>query len=218
MGLLAFARPAARPDLELATERFRQFREQPTPELARSAGAGLRAAVSPNDRLQQLYHPWTSYVIVPLFALANAGIAIDRDFLEQASTSPITLGILFGYALGKPLGIVGATWINTRLSGGRLRLPVGWGALAGAGTIAGIGFTVALLVAELAFDGERARRGEGGHPQLGTRRRGGDLASLPRRRAAAEAHTAAGAARNRRAAHRPRGRGLGGSRPHPRAA
>ncbi len=162
MGLLTFAYPAARPDLELATERFRQFREQPTPELARSAGAGLRSAISPNDRLQQLYHPWTSYVIVPLFALANAGIAIDRGFLEQAFTSPITLGILFGYVVGKPLGIVGATWINTRVSGGRLRLPVGWAGLVGAGTIAGIGFTVALLVAELAFEGSELAEAKAG--------------------------------------------------------
>ena len=162
MGLLTFAYPAARPDLELATEQFRRFREQPTAELARSAGAGLRSALSPNDRLQQLFHPWTSYVIVPVFALANAGIEIDRDFLRQASTSPITLGILFGYAVGKPVGIVGATWINTRLSGGRVRPPVGWAALAGCGTIAGIGFTVALLVAGLAFDGSELAEAKAG--------------------------------------------------------
>ena len=162
MGLLTFAYPAARPDLELATEQFRRFREQPTAELARSAGAGLRSALSPNDRLQQLFHPWTSYVIVPVFALANAGIAIDRDFLRQAYTSPITLGILFGYAVGKPVGIVGATWINTRLSGGRVRPPVGWAALAGCGTIAGIGFTVALLVAGLAFDGSELAEAKAG--------------------------------------------------------
>ena len=153
MGLLTFARPAARSDLELATERFLRFREQPTAELARSAGAGLRSALSPNDRLQQLFHPWTSYVIVPVFALANAGIAIDRDFLRDALSSPITLGIVLASVLGKPLGIVGATWINARLGGGRVRAPVGWAALLGGGTIAGIGFTVALLVAELAFEG-----------------------------------------------------------------
>jgi len=73
MGLLVYARPAARPDLERATDLFRMFREQPTPELARSARTGLEAAISPNERLQQLFHPWTSYVIVPLFALANVG-------------------------------------------------------------------------------------------------------------------------------------------------
>ena len=60
-GLMVWAYPAARSDLQRATERFREFREQPTPDLARSASAGLRAAVSPNERLQELYHPWTSY-------------------------------------------------------------------------------------------------------------------------------------------------------------
>jgi Na+/H+ antiporter NhaA len=155
MGLLAYAYPAARSELERATERFREFREQPTPELARSVRLGLRAAVSPNERLQLLYHPWTSYLIVPLFALANAGIAIDGAFLERAVTSPITLGIFFGYVVGKPAGILGSTWLLTRLSRGRLRPPVGWASVAGGGTIAGIGFTVALLVAALAFTGSQ---------------------------------------------------------------
>jgi Na+/H+ antiporter NhaA len=153
MGLLAYAYPAARSDLERAGERFREFREQPTPELERSARDELRSAISPNERLQLLYHPWTSYVIVPLFALANAGIAIDGGVLQRAFSSPITLGILVGYVAGKPLGILGASWLVTRLSGERLRPPVGWAAVAGGGTIAGIGFTVSLLVATLAFEG-----------------------------------------------------------------
>jgi Na+/H+ antiporter NhaA len=153
MGLLTYAYPAARPALESAAARFREFREQPTPELAQSARAGVGAAISPNDRLQQLFHPWTSYLIVPLFALANAGIPIDGAFLARAFASPITLGILVGYLAGKPVGIVGASWLFTRLSRGRVRPPVGWAAVAGSGTIAGVGFTVSLLVATLAFDG-----------------------------------------------------------------
>ncbi len=153
MGLLTYAYPAVRSDLDHAVERFRRFREQPTPELERSARQGLRSAVSPNERLQHLFHPWTSYVIVPLFALANAGIAINVAFLERAASSPITLGILFGYVIGKPVGIVGVSWFITRVSRGRLRPPVGWAAVAGGGTIAGIGFTVALLIASLAFAG-----------------------------------------------------------------
>jgi Na+/H+ antiporter NhaA len=153
LGLLIFAYPAARSDLERATERFRLFREQPTPELARLAGEGLRSAISPNERLQGLFHPWTSYAIVPLFALANAGIAVDADFLARAFASPITLGILVGYVVGKPVGILGTSMLVTRLTGRRLRPPVGWAAVAGGGTIAGIGFTVSLLVATLAFDG-----------------------------------------------------------------
>ena len=153
MGLLTYAYTPALDDLERATGLFRSFREQPTPELARSATAGLTAALSPNERLLQLYHPWTSYVIVPLFALANAGIAINGEFLARAATSAITLGIVVGYVVGKPLGIVGFSWLLTRLSRGRLRPPVGWAAIAGTGAIAGIGFTVSLLVATLAFDG-----------------------------------------------------------------
>ncbi len=155
MGLLTYAIPAERSSLERATERFREFREQPTAELARSVGAQLRSATSINERLQQLWHPWTSYAIVPVFALANTGIAVNGALLSRAFTSPITLGILLGYVIGKPVGIVGCSWLVTRLSGGRLRPPVGWAAVAGAGTIAGAGFTVALLVATLAFDGTR---------------------------------------------------------------
>jgi Na+/H+ antiporter NhaA len=155
MGLLTYAYPTARSNLERATDRFREFREQPTAELARLARVELRAATPANERLQQTLHPWTSYVIVPLFALANAGIAVDSAFLGRAMTSPITLGILFGYIAGKPVGILGSSWLLTRSTGGRLRPPVGWAAVAGGGTIAGIGFTIALLVATLAFSGQR---------------------------------------------------------------
>jgi protein-disulfide isomerase len=155
MGLLAYAYPASRSDLERASDLFRLFREQPTPELARSARVGLQSAVSPNERLLQVFHPWTSYVIVPLFALANAGIPLSSSFLGHAFTSPITLGILIGYVVGKPVGVVGSALIVTRVTRGRLRPPVGWAAVAGGGAIAGIGFTVSILIATLAFHGGR---------------------------------------------------------------
>ncbi len=157
IGLIVGAYPAGRGELERATNLFRSFREQPTPELARSARIGLRRAVSPNARLLQLYHPWTSYVVVPLFALANVGIAIDGDFLSRAYSSPLVLGIVFAYVLGKPVGVTGTAWLVTKLSGGRLRPPVGWAATAGGGAIAGIGFTVSLLIAALAFHGIELR-------------------------------------------------------------
>jgi len=153
MGLATYARPAARTDLERASDLFRRFREQPTSELARSASAGLASALSPNERLQQLYHPWTSYVIVPLFALANAGIMISGSFLARAYISPITLGIMVGYIVGKPVGIVGASWLLSRLSRGKIRPPVGWAAVTGVGTVAGVGFAVSILIATLAFSG-----------------------------------------------------------------
>jgi Na+/H+ antiporter NhaA len=150
MGLLAYAYPAMRLDLDRASQLFRAFREQPTPELAREARLGVDLAISPNERLQGLLHPWTSYLIVPVFALANIGIAIDHGLIEDALTSPVTLGIFFAYVVGKPAGIFGASWLATR-SG--LRLPVTWPGLAAAGVVAGIGFTVTLLISTLAFDG-----------------------------------------------------------------
>ena len=153
MGLLTYAYPATRASLEQASEAFRNFREQPTAELAQSARDVVRTAISPNDRLALLFHPWSSYVIVPLFALANAGIVLNASFLAQAYTSPVTLGIIIGYLVGKPVGTAGCAWLVTRLSHGRLRPPVGWGAVAGAGAVAGIGFTVSLLIASLALSG-----------------------------------------------------------------
>src|SRR5580693_181708 len=153
LGLLSYAYPATRASLEQASEAFRNFREQPTAELAQSARDVVRVAISPNDRLALLFHPWSSYVIVPLFALANAGIVLNASFLAQAYTSPVTLGILIGYLVGKPLGTAGCAWLVTKVSHGRLRPPVGWGAVAGAGAVAGIGFTVSLLIASLALQG-----------------------------------------------------------------
>jgi Na+/H+ antiporter NhaA len=153
LGLLTYAYSATRASLEQASDAFRQFREQPTAELAVAARGGVRGAISPNDRLAQIFHPWSSYVIVPLFALANAGIVINGSFLARAYTSPVTLGIIIGYLVGKPVGTAGAAWLVTRISRGRVRPPVGWGAVAGAGTVAGIGFTVSLLIASLALTG-----------------------------------------------------------------
>ena len=153
MGLATYAYSATRTSLEQASEAFRLFREQPTAELAQSAQGVVRSAISPNDRLVQIYHPWTSYVIVPLFALANAGIVISGSFLARAYTSPVTLGILLGYLVGKPAGTAGCAWLLARITHGRVRPPVGWGAVVGAGAVAGIGFTVSLLIASLALQG-----------------------------------------------------------------
>jgi protein-disulfide isomerase len=125
--------------------------------MARQLRAGVRIAVSPNDRLQQLWHPWTSFLIVPLFGLANAGIPIDVGFLVQAYTSPITLGIAVGYVVGKPAGVMTVSALVDKATRGRLRPPVGWMAALGGGTLAGMGFTVSLLVASVAFTGVELR-------------------------------------------------------------
>ena len=162
IGLLTPAYPAARGDLERATARVRRFREQPTAEMARAASISLSESISPNGRLQEIFHPWASYVIVPLFALANAGLVISGGFLAQAFTSPVTLGILVGYVVGKPIGTTGGAWLVTAASRGRIRPPAGWAAVTGAGTIAGVGVTVSLLVASLAFRGEQLAEAKAG--------------------------------------------------------
>ena len=151
MGLLTFAYPAPRGDLERATDLVRAFREQPTAELARTASVGLRSAVSPNDRLQRAVSPWVAFLVVPLFALANAGLPLSGAFLTRAVTSPVTWAVLVAYVVGKPLGVVLTSAGLTGLTRGRLRPPVGWAGVLGGGTIAGVGFTVALLIASLAF-------------------------------------------------------------------
>jgi Na+/H+ antiporter NhaA len=155
IGLVTAAYPPSRNDLERVTEVVRTFREQPTPELARSAQQTLTSAISENERLQIRLHPWTSYAIVPLFALANAGIHVDSALLGDAVGSPITLGIALGYAVGKPVGIVIAIWIAVHSGKHRPRLPITFPALRGVGAVAGIGFTVSLLIASLAFTGEQ---------------------------------------------------------------
>jgi Na+/H+ antiporter NhaA len=154
-GLVTSAYPPSREDLERATELTRSFREQPTPELARSAQLGVLSAISLNERLQYELHPWTSYVVVPLFALANAGIHVTGSLLSDAVGSPITLGIVIGYVVGKPVGIVGASWIASRPSLRGPRPPISWPLIFGGGAVAGIGFTVSLLISGLAFSGER---------------------------------------------------------------
>jgi Na+/H+ antiporter NhaA len=152
VGLAVSAYPPARSELERATELARTFREQPTPEMAREAQLGMVSAISTNERLQYRLHPWTSFVVAPLFALANVGIELDGDLLADAVRSPITLGIVFGYLLGKPVGIVGGLWLARRKLAG-VRLALSWPVIVGGGVVAAIPFTVSLLIAVIAFEG-----------------------------------------------------------------
>ena len=155
LGLLASAHPPTRRDLERSGELWRRFREQPSPEYARTTEASIRYAVSPNERLEHLIDPWTSLLIVPVFALANAGIQLNANVLTRAASSPVTIGIVVGLVAGKVVGITAATWLGSRRWLGRFPLSVAWPSLVGAATLAGIGFTVALLIADLTFAGAR---------------------------------------------------------------
>jgi Na+/H+ antiporter NhaA len=151
LGVVLTAYPPV-PTQVLRVVRFgRWFEPDPIPEMSWEAPSGPGHAVSPIQRLQQLLHPWSSYLVVPVFALANAGVALDGQALSRAVGSPITLGILAGLLVGNLVGIVGASLLAVRVGLGTLpRLATGQ-QLAGAAALAGIGFTVALFVADLTF-------------------------------------------------------------------
>jgi NhaA family Na+:H+ antiporter len=114
-----------------------------TPARARGDGPSLA------QRLEDLLHPWASFVIVPLFALANAGVELTGDQLTGASS--ITVGVTVGLVVGKTVGVTGAAWLAVRTGVARLPDGVRWIQLLGIGMLAGIGFTVALFVTGLAF-------------------------------------------------------------------
>lgn len=153
LGVLVTAHPPLRSDLERAGVLWRLFREEPTPEYAHTASRSLALTISPNERLQHLFHPWTSLVVVPLFALANAGVRIDGEVLARAATSSVTLGVVGGLVVGKLVGIAGITWLVTRSRWGGLPMTIPFTSLVGVATVAGIGFTVSLLIAGISFDG-----------------------------------------------------------------
>jgi NhaA family Na+:H+ antiporter len=112
-------------------------------------------AVSPLARLERLLHPWTSFVIVPLFALANAGVDLGGTSPTGVFQSRTTLGIVVGLVAGKGIGITAAAWLATRAGFARLPEGVRWSQVGAIAVIAGIGFTVSLFIAGLAFPGDR---------------------------------------------------------------
>lgn len=154
LGFSASARAPERQDLERASTVGRLFREQPTPQLARSARLSVLGAVSRNERLQYGLHPWSSFLIVPLFALANAGVELDGELLARAAGSPVTLGVLAGLVAGKFLGVGLTTVLAAHPRLGGLLLTVELPSVLGAAALAGIGFTLSLFIAEIAFEGE----------------------------------------------------------------
>jgi Na+:H+ antiporter, NhaA family len=115
----------------------------------RSLRRATRELISPLEYLESALHPWVSFVVMPVFALANAGVPFDGRDLG----SPVAAAVALGLVLGKPLGITAFAWIAVRVGFARLPRGVGWGAIAGGGLVAGIGFTMALFIAGLALDG-----------------------------------------------------------------
>lgn len=104
----------------------------------------------PLERIENALHPWVTFFIVPLFAFANAGIAVDASAFSRLG-EPIGIGIALGLILGKPLGIVGFSYLAVRLGAAELPAGVGWRQIVGVGVLGGIGFTMSLFIADLAF-------------------------------------------------------------------
>ena len=145
LGLLTPARPL-RPD---AT----QFEVAPGTSFAtlRELVFEAKETLPVAERLQHALHPWSAFIILPLFAFANAGIALDGDALSDALGSSVVFGVVAGLVIGKPLGIVAVSWLAVRSGVAVLDAELNWRLIWGAACLAGIGFTMSLFIAGLAF-------------------------------------------------------------------
>lgn len=150
---LAIPAFAPRRDIvEGAASLFQAFRQSPMPTSGYTAKQGLARAVSVNERLHTILTPWTSFVVVPVFALANAGVNVRGGLLADALQSPVTWGVVLGLVVGKLTGIGGGALSAARLQRAGLPQGVGPGQVLAGGALSGIGFTVSLLIIGLAFD------------------------------------------------------------------
>jgi len=127
---------------------------QPSP--ARQIKGAAIKSVSPLERLETALHPWVAFLIMPLFALGNAGVRIDLG----AVTHPVAWSVAMGLVIGKPLGIVLFSWAAVRIGLAKLPTGVNWKAIAGAGCLGGIGFTMSLFIASLALEGDLLSAGK----------------------------------------------------------
>lgn len=152
LGLLVSAYPPRREEVERAGTLARAFRQAPDPSLARQAKLSVERAVSPNERIGAVLVPWSTYVVVPVFALANAGVRVDGELVQRALTSPVTIGVFAGLVLGKLVGVGLAATLAVRLRLGALAPGLTLGAVWAGAALTGLGFTVSLFVADLAFE------------------------------------------------------------------
>jgi Na+/H+ antiporter NhaA len=151
LGLLLPSRPADPEDVERTRTYGRALREQPDAERARLAGLAVAATVSANARLLHALHRWTAYAVVPVFGLANAGVLLDAETLRAALTSPVTIGVCVALVVGNAVGITAGAAVALRTGWGVLPGGVRWSHLMAGATLAGIGFTISLFIADLAF-------------------------------------------------------------------
>lgn len=152
LGLLAPAHPLDPRTVEKVFESAGELSEEFDAQAVRRVTLQAREVVPVAERLEDQLHPWTSYVVIPLFALANAGVVLSSELMSEALSSSVALGVGVGLILGKTIGITGMAWIAVRTGLGRTPSGVMWSHIVGAAAVAGIGFTVSLFIAGLAFD------------------------------------------------------------------
>jgi NhaA family Na+:H+ antiporter len=151
MGLLCPARPYFSREYFDADETGEELTDLSSTEAAQRTVTLARGSVSMIDWLEHRLHPWTSFVILPLFALANAGVQLSPSTFVDALTSRVALGVIAGLVVGKTVGISLAVWIAVRLRVGLLPAGASFGHIVGLACVAGVGFTVAILLSSLAF-------------------------------------------------------------------
>jgi NhaA family Na+:H+ antiporter len=160
LGLLAPARPhfskaAFAESTDRLRERFGAATAQGDEETAEVTLGQMEELVvgteAPLERLERLLQPWTSYAVIPVFALANAGIDLSGEAIRDAVSSPVTQGVMLGLVIGKPLGILTFSWLAVRLRICSLPTGITWTQMLGLGLAAGIGFTVSVFITGLAF-------------------------------------------------------------------
>ncbi|KAA9149058.1 Na+/H+ antiporter NhaA [Microbacterium lushaniae] len=143
--------PPRRPEVERAAEQAQAFRESPNPRYAAAVSRSLRESFSINDRVQDAWRPYILYVVLPIFAVANAGVHITGATLADALASPVAWGILAGLIVGKSLGIFGATWLVCAVGRGQLAPGLSLHRIAGGAALSGIGFTISLFLVPIAI-------------------------------------------------------------------
>ncbi|MGH9178825.1 MAG: Na+/H+ antiporter NhaA [Acidimicrobiales bacterium] len=153
---LALLTPA-RPLTPTATVRrwAQDLSDEPTAADVRQMTVIARETVSPVEHLEERLHPFTSFVVLPCFALANAGVVIHADMLGDADARRAAAGVAIGLVAGKVLGIVGGVWLAVRTGVASMPERVRWRQIAGIGALGGIGFTVSLFISSLAFTDQR---------------------------------------------------------------
>jgi Na+:H+ antiporter, NhaA family len=152
LGLLTPARPfLSEVDADRIADELSSDRDVSAAE-AHDIAFRIRESVNVAERLEEALHPWTIYIVIPIFALANAGVPLSSEAIGDAAGSTITLGVIVGLVAGKVIGVLGATALAVRVGWGRLPGGVTWSHIAGMAALAGIGFTVSIFITGLAFD------------------------------------------------------------------